>query len=158
MSAFDPQSFLDATISEPSVRRPPLPIENPYADDRLYVALIGEPKMRSWTGKSDPSKSGIACDISLVIDVPGQMQADLGLPPQVTLRDSIMLDLTPQGAIDNAAGKNGRLRIYREATNLNKPGDVFAFRKLQGQVVKVKPAHELYNGDIMDKVGTVLKA
>lgn len=157
-SAFDPQSFLDATISEPSVRRPPLPVENPHADDRLYVGLIGEPKMRPWTGKADPSKSGMACDLTITIDVPPQMQAEQGLPAQVVLRDSIMLDLTAQGAIDNAPGKNPRLRIYREATNLNKPGDAFSFRKLQGQVVKVKVAHELYQGDIMDKVGTVLKA
>lgn len=156
-SLFDPQSFMDATIDAPTVRRPPLPIENPATPDHLYLAVIGEPKPRTWQGKADPSKSGVAFDVPLLIDVPQQLQESHKLPPQVTLSDSIMLDLTDQGAIDNAPGKNRRLRVYRDATDLNKPGDVFSFRKLQGRIVKVKIDHELYQGDIMDRVGTVLK-
>lgn len=157
-SLFDPQSFLDATIDAPSVRRPPLPVENPATPDRLYLAVLGEPKPRAWQGKTDPSRSGIAFDIPVKIDVPAELREKLGVEAQVTLSDSIMLDLTEQGAIDNGPGKNRRLRIYREATDLNKPGDVFSFRKLEGRLVKVKIDHELYQGDIMDRVGTVLKA
>lgn len=158
-SLFDPQSFLDATLDKPSVRRPPLPVENPDAPDGLYMATLGEPKPRTWQGKADPSRSGIAFDIPVKIDVPPSVKEQLGLDTSVvTLGDSIMLDLTEQGAIDNGPGKNRRLRIYREATDLNKPGDVFSFRKLEGKLVKVKIEHEVYQGDIMDRVNTVLKA
>lgn len=156
-SMFDPQSFLDATISEPSVRRPPLPIENPATDDRLYTGILGEPKPRTWQGKQDPSRSGIAFDVPITIEVPGQLQQSLKLSPTVVLQDSIMLDLTEQGSIDNSPGKNRRLRVYRDATDLNKAGDVFSFRKLAGKVVKVKIEHEIYQGEIMDRVNTVLK-
>ena len=43
-----------------------------------------------------------------------------------------------QGTLDTAPGKNRRLRIYREACDMNKAGDVFSPRKLQGQLIKVK--------------------
>ena len=157
MANFDPQKFLDATVDQPSIRRPPLPTENPASPDGLYMAVIGEPKARPWTGRQDPTKSGVAMDIPLLIDVPGQLQDQYKIQAQVQLTDSILLDLTPEGQMDNAPGKNRKLRIYRDATNLNKPGDVFSFRKLQGQPVKVRITHEQYEGDTLDKVATVLK-
>jgi hypothetical protein len=157
-SLFDPQAFLDATLDTPSIRRPPLPVENPASPDGLYLATLGEPKPRTWQGKVDPSRSGVAFDVPINIDVPGELKDKLGLATsQITLNDSIMLDLTEQGAIDNGPGKNRRLRIYREAADLNKPGDVFSFRKLEGRLVKVKIEHDMYQGDIMDRVNTVLR-
>lgn len=157
-SAFDPATFLDATTTEAATRRPPLPVENPAAPDGCYVAVIGEPKPRAWQGKNDPTKSGLACDVPLVIDVPAQLQDQLKLPPQVTLTGGGFVDLTEAGQIDWAPGRNRTWRAYREATGLNTPGQPFNFRMLQGKVVKVKVAHEVYQGDIMDKVATVLKA
>lgn len=157
MSLFDPNAFLDATIDTPTVRRPPLPIENPASPDGTYMAVCGEPKARTWESKKDPGKSGVAMDMPLTIDVPAQLQESMQLPPQVLLTDGIMLDLTPQGTIDTAPGKNRKLRVYREAADMNKPGDVFSFRKFSGRVFKVKITHEVYEGDILDKIGTVLK-
>ena len=151
-SMFDPATFLDATMEEPTVKRPPLPVGD-------YKAVIGEIKARAWTGKKDPTKSGIAWDIPLTLEVPAEVQASLGIE-QATLNftDSLMLDLTEGGTIDNSPGKNRRLRIYREATNMNKPGDVFSARKLQGQVVTVKLTHDLWEGDIVERISGVASA
>jgi len=157
-SQFDPATFLDATIDQPTEKRPPLPVECPGTSDGLYTAVVGEVGARAWQGKKDPTKSGIAWDVPLQIEVPGQLQADLKLQPQLTLRDSIMVDLTEQGTIDNTPGKNRRLRTYREACDMNKPGDVFSARKMQGRVVKVKISHEIYEGQPVERIDNVLKA
>lgn len=151
MSAFDPSSFLDATIDTPTEKRPPLPVGD-------YTATIGEIAVRPWQGKKDPTKSGIAYDIPLTIEVPADVQAALGISVStLSLKDSIMLDLTDNGTIDNSPGKNRRLRVYREAADLNKPGDVFSARKLTGVVIKVKIGHDLWEGQPIEKVEGVAR-
>lgn len=152
MSMFNPDTFLDATIEAPTEKRPPLP-----AGD--YTAVIGEVKSRAWQGKKDPTKSGIAWDIPLTLEIPADVQTQLGLTqPTITLTDSIMLDLTEAGTIDNSPGKNRGLRNYREALDMNKAGDVFSARKMTGQAVRVKVKHELYEDQIMERVGGVARA
>jgi len=152
MSMFNPDTFLDATIEAPTEKRPPLP-----AGD--YTAVIGEVKSRAWQGKKDPTKSGIAWDIPLTLEIPADVQTQLGLQqPTITLTDSIMLDLTDAGTIDNSPGKNRGLRNYREALDMNKAGDVFSARKMTGQAVRVKVKHELYEDQIMERVGGVARA
>ncbi|MDE2097536.1 MAG: hypothetical protein KGL39_09845 [Patescibacteria group bacterium] len=151
-SLFDPQSFLDAQLTEPSEKRPPLPVGD-------YTAVIGDIEARAWQGKKDPSKSGIAWDIPLAIEIPLDIQSALGLnQPTLSLRDSVMLDLTDNGMIDNAPGKNRRLRMYREATDMNKPGDIFSARKMVGKVVRVKISHDLWEGQPIERVDGVIKA
>lgn len=157
-SAFDPAAFLDATTTEAATRRPPLPIENPASADNLYTAIIGEPKIRAWTGKVDPSKSGFACDIPISIEVPAELQEKLKLQPQVILTGGGFIDTTPQGAMDWAPGKNRVMRQYRDATGLNVPGQPFNMRMLQGKVVKVRVSQEMYEGDMLDKIAGVFKS
>ena len=151
-SAFDPAAFLDATITEASVKRPPLPIQD-------YVGVIGEIKARTWQGKKDPNQSGVVMDVPIEFDLTGypEVMKTLGTP-KVTLTDGIMLDLTPTGMIDLAPGKNGKLRRYRDALDMNKAGEAFSFRAMQGRVIKAKIKHDPYEGDIYDKIDAVSKA
>lgn len=149
-SAFNPETFLDATLTEPSEKRPPLPVGD-------YTAIIGAITARAWQGKADPTKSGIAWDIPLTIDVPAEIQVELKMDQStLPLKDSLMLDLTANGTIDNAPGKNRRLRAYREATDMNKPGDVFSARKMEGKIVKVKITHDIWEGQPIEKVSGVV--
>jgi len=159
MSAFNPELFLSATVDTPTERRAPLPVENPESPDKCYLAVIKDVKPRTWEGKTEKSagKSGIAMDVELTITVLSTLQTSLGLPPELTLRDSIMLDLTPTGLIDNAKGRNGRMRLYRDAVNMNNPGDSFSFLKMLGRPVKVKIEHEVYNDNPQERVKTVLR-
>ena len=150
-SSFDPALFLDVTMDAPTEKRDPLPIGD-------YTAVIGEVTSRAWQGKADPTKSGIALDVPLTIDVPAEIQASLGLGSTLNLKDSIMLDLTDSGMIDNAKGKNRQLRNYREALDMNKPGDVFSPRKMQGQVITVKVTHEIYQDAPVERISGVTKA
>jgi len=154
---FDPNVFLDATISESNEKRPPLPVENPADSNGLYTAVIGEIKPASGTiSKGDRAgQPWLQMVIPLRIQVPDMVQA-LGLPPELTITDRPMIDLTPQNTIDNAVGRNRGQRLYRDATGTNVKGQPFAWRHLQGKVVKVKIAHEDYQDSIVEKVSMVL--
>jgi hypothetical protein len=158
-SAFDPNSFLDATVSEVNISRPPLPA------GRDFIAVLGEPKSTSWKSK-DGTKSGFKVSIPHEFDVaamPPDVQALYagkdGSPgiTKVVIIDDVMLDLTENGMIDNAPGKNNRQRQYREALDLNKPGDTFNWRMVQGRSIRSKIKHEPYEGNIYDKIGSVAK-
>ena len=148
MSTFDPQAFLDAVMDQPLTKRPPI---NPGS----YPAITGEPKTRNWQSK-DGSKSGVALDVPLEISLPADEAARVG-QPSVIVTDSVMLDLTEQGALDTAPGKNRKLRNYREALNLNNPGDKFSFRMLQGRPIKVAVKHDAVDGEVYERIGAVAR-
>jgi hypothetical protein len=158
LSAFDPATFLDATTTEQSVRRPPL-------DPGDYTGVTGEIKARAWVSKKPDAKikSGLAFDVPVTVEVPLAMQERLKLPQNtVAMNDSIMVETTPQGSIDYGVGKNGQLRRWREATGLNEPGIPFSPRMLGGKVVKVKIGHRIAEegpsiGEIFDEIQGVAK-
>lgn len=154
MSMFDAQSFLDAQIDTALEKRDPLPTT------REYRAVIGELASRNWQSK-DGTKEGVAFDVPLAIDVPVDLQEAGGLPPTLNLRDGIMLDLTPAGAIDTAKGKNGKLRMYRDALDMNQPGVPFNPRSMTGRVVLVRIKHEEYpegSGNLQERPVAVARA
>ena len=159
-SAFDPNAFLDATTTEVNERRMLLPVENPADPNGLYTAVIGEITTGSGLiGKGDKAgQPWVSMIVPLKIEVPQQLQEALNLAPSLTLTDRVFLDLTPQGSLDNSKGKNRQQRIYREATDMNKPGEPFSWRMMTGKVIKVKVAHEMYNGNAVEKVGGIFKS
>ena len=136
-SLFSPETFLDATTTEESVKRPPMPA------GRDFAATIKEVKSRTWQGKQDPTKSGIAVDVKLEFDLTAypDVRATVGGLDKVLISDSIMLDLTEGGAIDYSPGKNGRLRMYREACGLNVAGQAFSIRMFEGRLVRSRIKH-----------------
>lgn len=151
VSQFDPNAFLEMTMDSPLEKRPPLPVGmGPLSGD--YLAVIGEVKSRTWQSKKDLTKSGIAWDIPLQVEVPPNVQESHKLQPIVQLTHGIFIDVTPSGSMDGAPGRNRGLRMYREACDMNKPGDVFSARLLQGKPVRVKISHEVYDGQPVERV------
>lgn len=157
MSMFDPNAFLDAQTTEANEKRPPLPAENPEDPNGTYVALIGEIGTDSGTiGKGErQGQPWVSMLVPLQITVPASLQAS-GFPKTLTITDRVFLDLTANGGMDNGPGKNNRQRLYREATGLNKKGEPFAWRMLQGKPIRVKISHELYNENIQERIAQVL--
>lgn len=161
LSNFDPASFLDATVTEVQTKRPPLPA------NRDFIATLGEPKSRPWkSDKGGEVKAGIAIDIPHEFDVaamPPDVQALFTGPDgkltttKIVITHGVMLDLTDNGMIDNAPGKNNGQRQYREALDLNKAGDSFNWRMVQGRSIRSKIKHEPYNGELYDKIASVAK-
>lgn len=159
-SAFDPQSFLNAQITEVNEKRPLIPADNPETPDGMYTAVIGEIKdTKSGTiGKGDKTgQPWLSVQVPLRIQLPPSVQA-MGLPAEFQFTDGVFIDLTPTGAVDNGKGKNARQRIYRDATGTNVSGEPFAWRMLQGKVVKVKIVHKPYNDSFVENIGMLLPA
>lgn len=141
---FDAEQFLNLTIDSPFIDRIPLPTGE-------YTAMIGTIKPRTWTNK-DGTKSGVALDIPLVVDVPAEAQQTCGFGPTTQMTDSAMLDLVESGGFDFGPGKNRVLKDYREATDLNRPGEKFGLTMLQGKVIRIKVTHDLYEGRPREKI------
>jgi len=155
MSIFDPQAFLTQTVDTTfDSKRTVLPPGE-------YLAMIGEPKARTWQGKVDPTKSGVAIDLPLEIDLSMYPEAaTIFGQPKARLQDGLMLDLTEDGrGLASGPNKNIRLGQYREATALNVKGQPFNFGMLQGRMVKVQVKHRaLPDGSPIEEVGAVGKA
>lgn len=136
-SIFNPESFLDATTTEELVRRPPLPA------GRDFTSTLKGVKIRTWQGKKDPTKGGIVADVTHEFDLTAypDVRTALGGIDKVVITDGIMLDLTEQGNIDYSPGKNGKLRLYRDACGLNKAGEPFAIRMFEGRMVRTRIKH-----------------
>jgi hypothetical protein len=161
MSAFDPTTFLEATQTETNERRIPLPVDNPSSEDGCYLAVVGEITSKSGTiGKGDKiGQPWMSVVVPLKLELSQQVQ-DLVKYQSFTLSDNVFLDLTPDGsAIDNAPGKNRGQKAYRDALGKNKPGESFSWKRdVQGQVLKVKLRHEMYEGFPQERVAVIMKA
>lgn len=155
MSQFDPLAFLEAEFDEPNEKRPPLPVDNPAHPNGYYLATIGAPEPK--TGDKD-GKPWMSISLPLTLDIPQQLQDSMKLPPTLRLTDRVFIDLTEQGTIDNAPGRNRGQRMYREATGMNAKGVPFSWRKLEGRTVAIKMKHDLYQGNIQERVDGVFKA
>ena len=152
MSMFDPDAFLHATTTEASTRRPPIPA------GLDFVGTIGEVKARAWQSK-DGTKSGIAFDVPIRLDLTSNPEVAKACGTDaVTLTDGIMLDVTEGGTIDYSPGKNSKLRRYRDALGLNVAGQPFSPASMTGRLIRAKIKHDLYEGEVYDKVDSVAKA
>ena len=150
MSIFDPNALLDATLDSPTEKRPPLDVGD-------YTAIIGEISAEKFQGKKDTTKTYTVWNVPLSLEVPIDQQAKVGNQAQLKLQDRIMLDLNDNGTLDNSPGKNNRLRMYREALDMNKPGDSFSARKMTGQPILIHIDHEEYEGQLREKITRVAR-
>ncbi len=152
---FDAAMFLDAVMDQPLERRDPLPTTEDYR------AVIGEVVAHRWTSQKEDAKvkGGVRLEIPLILDLPQELVERLGYSTTTfTIKDSVMLDLTEGGGIDHGKGKNNQLRAYREALDMNRAGENFSPRAMQGRVVLVKLKHEMYNGAPVEKIAGIAKA
>lgn len=153
---FDPNSFISQETTQQSEKRPPVPAQD-------YVATIKELKADRWQSKdkldevTGELKSGPLFIFTLDVDLPEAVR-DACKIKQLTLTDRVMLDVVPGGtALDYSIGKNNRLRAYREATDLNRPGEPFSPGMLIGRLIKVRVTHEVYQGAVQERAGAIAR-
>lgn len=157
MSIFDAQQFLAATTTEAAQKRDPLPA------GRSYVAEIGELKSRIAKGKQDTTKEYLFFDMNLIVNLKDEypdVAQTVGVD-KLSIRHSVSVDITEQGAMDWSKGKNTGLRILREATGLNTPGQPFNPLMLQGRRVLIQIKHREYpegSGNLLEDVAAIAKA
>lgn len=155
---FDPNAYLEMSIDVPMEKRPPVPAAV------FFPGSITAIKFEPWRSKEkvDEStgqlKEGIRLDVTIEIQIPADAKQQYGLTyDKLTVTDGVMIDRNSSGGIDTTPGKNNRLRLYREATDLNRPGEVFKPVMLVGRSVSVKFRHEDYQGNIQERIDTVVR-
>lgn len=129
MSQFDPNQFLDMQFTEAN----DTVIINP--DDGEYQAQIEKIDFRPWQSKSDPSKAGLALDITWELQSEAARQKTGR--DKVTVRQGLMLDMLSNGGFDMGKGKNIGLGRLREAVGQNVSGRPWTPSQLIGQMAKV---------------------
>ena len=130
--SFDPQSFLDATVtSSNDTKITPVPVGE-------YMGVIDKVEPRQWQSK-DGTKTGISLDVTWLVEDSG-VKEFLGRPT-VTIRQGVMLDINAQGGLDTASGKNIGLGRLREAVGKNEAGQPFSFNMLPGLSAKISVSH-----------------
>jgi hypothetical protein len=133
MSQFDPNTFLEMTFDDAnSTVAVPVPAGE-------YLAIVEKVEARPWQSKSDPSKSGMALDLTWNID-DANVKALLDRE-KVTVKQGLMLDMTEAGGLDMGKGKNVSLGRLRAAFDLNTPGQPFGFKMMEGRVARVVVSH-----------------
>lgn len=152
MTEFNALEFMDAATTEAFTKRPPLPVGD-------YIGVIGEIAPKSGDIKKGEriGQKYSALNVPIEIDLSQYPEVSqiVGVP-KVTVYQMVMLDLTPDGKnLDNGTGKNNNLRRYREALDMNRPGDPFSPRMMQGRPIRVKIKHDLYEGDLQERVDSV---
>src|SRR5271163_4798164 len=107
---FDADSFLNSVVTgSNSTKVVPCPIGE-------YPAVIEKIAARQWQSQ-DGTKTGVALDVTWSIE-DDEAKAATGRDV-VTSRQGLMLDLTPDGAVDMGEGKNVGLGRLRAAVGLN---------------------------------------
>lgn len=146
--SFDPQSFLDSSISGSNDTKViPVPVGD-------YMGIIDKVMPRQWQSK-DGSQTGIALDVFWLVEDQG-VKDFLGRDT-VTCKQGIMLDLNPQGGLDMSKGKNIGLGRLREAVGKNNEGEAFSFAMLPGMSARISVSHRVNGEDTFAEVKGVAK-
>lgn len=87
-----------------------------------------------------------------------QASIDATQRDEPTVRQSIFLDFTPEGALDTGKGKNIQLGKLREAVNQNQKGKAWSPGMLVGASAIINITHEVYKENLQANVKGVAKA
>lgn len=148
MASFDPQAFLDSSVTESNDT---VVIPCPIGE---YTGIVDKLLPRTWQSK-DGTQSGVAIDVLWLIE-DNDVKAFLGRDT-VIVKQGIMLDTLSSGALDMSKGKNVPLGRLREALEMNSPGQPFAFSMIPGRAGKVSVTHRLANEDTFAEIRSVAK-
>lgn len=133
MSSFKPDTFLNTETSDANATNyTPVP-------EGEFTASIKVVKPRVLTdGRA-------VLDVTWIVDDETARQ-ETGMA-EPTVRQTIWLDVTETGGLDNGKGKNVGLGRLREAVSQNQAGKPWMPGMLVGQVAKVKVSHSIDKRD-----------
>jgi len=122
MSVFDPETFMSAEITGAlDTTLAPVP-------EGAYPAIVSEFKLREVEGRDGSPR--YPCEIQWEI-VDDNLKIALGRD-KVTVRQTVWLDLTATGLLDNSKGKNIGLGKIRQALSQNDPNTRWSLNSLRG--------------------------
>lgn len=131
--SFDPEAFANIAIDGPtSTKMIPVPAGE-------YIATVKSFKARSI--KRDDGESAVLDVMWQPEDADGKIKAKTKRDVN-TVRQSVWLDLTPNGALASGEGVNDRLGVLRECLGQNKAGVRWTPAMLVGGVAKIVVKHK----------------
>ncbi len=134
LSAFDPDTFLE-TEFEGALDTVVIPV--PIGE---YQGQIENVKGRTFTDKEGTARA--VMDVRWhVLTLDARIAAELGLE-KPTVRQTIFLDLTEQGAVDWGKGKNTQLGKLKAAVGQNADGKKWKPKMLMSQIATLKIGHK----------------
>jgi len=149
MTTFDPTTFLNQTVEgQLDTKTVPCPAGE-------YLALADKVDVKTWASK-DGSSSGLKLEI--IWDIQDENVKKLLDRDTVKVKQDQMLDLTETGQLDMGKGKNIGLGRIREALDMNKPGEPFAFSMIAGRMAKVLVSHRAVNDDLFPEIKKIASA
>lgn len=132
---FDANAFMNAVFTEATdTKLTPCPAGE-------YQAQIEKIEPKSGTISKGERIGEPWASLNIAYTVSDQAVAAITGRDKCTVYQSVMLDLTPQGGLEQGPGKNINLGRVREACNLNNPGQSFSPNQLIGQMVRVSVRH-----------------
>jgi hypothetical protein len=116
-------------------------------EPKEYMAQIVGPFGEDRKTRIRTSDSGfIMLDVVWQPTDPAQ-QEKLNLEKLPTVRQTVFLDVTPQGGLDMSPFKNGDLGRLREALGLNIDGQRWSFHDFVGRVARINVVHRPNEND-----------
>lgn len=153
-SVFDPDSFLDSEVKGSNATRfEPVPI-----NDEGYVAVISsdDNALRA----RNPKEGVNVLELMWEIDQSQYPELEKLNRKHVRVRQSIFLDINPDGSLAGGENQNVQLGRLREALGQNDPRKPWSPRMLLGAGparIFIKHRHNEETGDVYDEVAKVVK-
>ena len=146
--SLNPEEFLNQASDEA------LDTVIPVCDEGEWSALVKKVDFREVQIKKGEraGQTAYMLDIHWEIQDEGQA-ARLGFSPKV--RQSLWVDMTPEGGLDRGKGKNVRLGRVREALGQNVAGKPWAPSMLTGGVAVVLVEHSIEGENIYANINRV---
>lgn len=116
-----------------------------------YEGVVEKLDVRS--GTSEAGNDWTALDVTWDIQDPSVAKAT-GRDKN-TVRQSLFLDMTDNGSLDSATGKNVGLGRLREAVGQNDKSKSWSPRMLEGKRARVLVSHRVYNDEVFADVKRV---
>lgn len=132
-------------------------------DDKLdpcpegeWTGLAGAPSVASFVYKNGEREGETGYRMVIRWDIQDQEVKDQLSRDTVSVTQSILLDLTPDGAgLDFGKGKNIGLGQLRTALGQNNPGEAWSPAMIEGQVAKLSVKADTYQDRITAKIAGV---
>ena len=135
-STFNPEQFLQTTIEAAGdTRYFPVPIGSDYKGQIKKIDL------RQFETDKNPGVKYTVVEI--IWHILGEEAKKATEQEEPLARQSIFLDLLPNGALDFGKNKNVQLSRLRDALGQNKAGKKWAFNHLVGGQASVQVAHDV---------------
>jgi len=147
MSVFDAEKFLNhETTEETDTVLIPIPVGE-------WQGQINNIKFREIMAKNTGETHTLMDIVWEILDDDVKKETKMVKP---TCRQTIFLELTSEGNIDMAKGKNVQIGRLREAVKQNKAGKAWSPAKLMGQVALVKTIQRV-DGEDSTKIFSEVK-